>query len=225
MSDLSNNSIHKGYGYFEAIRSEVALELIRHNKHAFNLLYIIAYRANWRGDNFNPHRLQFGEAFLGDYEKYGMTEGQYRTAKKQLERHGFATFKATSMGTIAKLVDSRIFKINPPSKDGLKTINQRPRNESITTNLNLKTIKKETDKAYSTKEPSKLAAGQKELADRIEEMLGDQWVNDAGKWITRIKAQPKKCERVFAEVGNAIKENRINTTPAQYAEQIWKEFA
>ena len=71
----------------------------------------------------------------------------------------------------------------------------------------------------------KLSSGQKELADRIEAALGVQWTNDAGKWVNRIKATPGKCERVIAEVESAAKEIRIKTTPAQYAEQIWKEFA
>ena len=72
--------------------------------------------------------------------------------------------------------------------------------------------------------PNKLLPRQKELADRIETALGVQWVNDAGKWINRIKILPGKCERVFAEVESAAKELRIRTTPAQYAEQQWKEF-
>lgn len=73
--------------------------------------------------------------------------------------------------------------------------------------------------------PSKLDSGQKELADRMETALGVQWVNDAGKWVNRIKANFWKSERVIAEVESALKESRIKTTPAQYAEQIWKEFA
>ena len=71
----------------------------------------------------------------------------------------------------------------------------------------------------------KLSNRQKELADRIESALGVQWTNDAGKWINRIKANFGKSERVIAEVESALKESRIKTTPAQYAEQIWKEFA
>jgi hypothetical protein len=72
---------------------------------------------------------------------------------------------------------------------------------------------------------SKLSAEQKELADRMEAALGVQWMNDAGKWVNRIKKHFGKSERVTAEVESALKESRINTTPAQYAEQIWKEFA
>ena len=65
---------------------------------------------------------------------------------------------------------------------------------------------------------------QKEQADLIEQALAVQWVNDAGKWINRIKFEFKKSERVIAELLSAIKERRIKTTPAQYAEEIWKEF-
>jgi hypothetical protein len=72
---------------------------------------------------------------------------------------------------------------------------------------------------------SKLSSEQKKLADRMEAALGVQWVNDAGKWVNRIKKHFSKSERVTAEVESALKESRINTTPAQYAEQIWKEFA
>ena len=72
--------------------------------------------------------------------------------------------------------------------------------------------------------PSKLAAREKELADRIEAALGVQWTNDAGKWIGRIKCAPGKCERVFAEVESAAKESRIRTTPAAFAEDTWKRF-
>lgn len=71
----------------------------------------------------------------------------------------------------------------------------------------------------------KLAGFQKELADCFESFLGDQWVNDAGKWVNRIRSNAGKCERVIAEVRSAVVESRIKTTRAQYAEQIWKEFA
>jgi len=209
-------------GYFEATRSEDPLELIRLNPFAFILAYIIAHRANWRG-GFNRHNLEFGEAFLGDHAKCGMSERQYRTAKAQLAREGFATFKATTKGTIARLTDTTLFKINPPKGDGQATGRRQPADGQPTTNLNLKPVKQEIYKALSTK-ASKLSQLQKELANSIETALGDQWVNDAGKWIGRIKENAKKAERVISELLNAIKEGRIKTTPAQYAEQTWKDF-
>lgn len=82
---------------------------------------------------------------------------------------------------------------------------------------------------YSTKlirqrGATKLPPFKKDLADRIESALGDQWVNDAGKWVTRIKTEPRKAASVIAEVELAIKENRIDTTPAQFAEDVWPRF-
>ena len=78
-----------------------------------------------------------------------------------------------------------------------------------------------------TKAKKPLKGKQKELADRIQAALGEQWVNDAGKWITRIKTPAKfsTCESVTAELENAIKESRISTTPAQFAEDTWKHFS
>jgi len=209
-------------GYFEATRSEDALELIRLNPYAFTLAYVIAFRANWRG-GFNRHGCNFGEAFLGDFEKCGMSERNYRTAKKQLAGGNFAAFKPTSKGTIAWLTDTWLFKINPPKTGGQTADKRRTTGGQPTTNLNLKAGKQEIDKAFSTK-ATKLLIREKEQADRIESALGHQWTNDAGKWIGRIRSDPEKSDRVISEVISAIKERCINATPAQYAEQMWKEF-
>lgn len=72
----------------------------------------------------------------------------------------------------------------------------------------------------------KLTPEQTEVANRLQLMLGEQW-NDANgrKWLKRCRDERLKAERVVAEVEQASRETRINTTPAQYAEQIWKEFA
>ena len=70
----------------------------------------------------------------------------------------------------------------------------------------------------------KLSVAEKDLSDRIEFCMNGQWVNDAGKWINRIKQNFAKSERVIFEVESGLKEKRIRTTAAQYAEQIWKEF-
>jgi hypothetical protein len=95
----------------------VPLELIKLNSNAFLLAYIIAHRAHWRGE-FNQHGLANGEAFLGDYATCGMTERGYRTAKQQLEKFKFATFRATNKGTIGKLIDSRLFFFLDNQGDG-----------------------------------------------------------------------------------------------------------
>jgi hypothetical protein len=82
----------------------------------------------------------------------------------------------------------------------------------------------QTTKDNPTK-ASKLSGAQRELADRFEAALGDEWVNDAGKWINRIKVNASKCERVIGEVESAAKEDRIKTTAARFAEYTWKDFS
>jgi hypothetical protein len=98
--------------FIKAYRNPDALALLRSNKNAFCLLYVIALRARRCRDGFNEHHLAPGEAFLGDFESYGMTEKQYRVAKKFLQKHGYAAFRRASRGTVAKLIDSSIFDIN-----------------------------------------------------------------------------------------------------------------
>ena len=83
-----------------------------------------------------------------------------------------------------------------------------------------------SNKAYN-KGAIKLSAREWSLAHRFEVCLNGQWVNDAGKWVNRIKDRETfaKCERVVADMERAIKDDEITTSPAQYAEQRWKEFA
>jgi hypothetical protein len=102
-----------------------------------SLNYVIAVREEQRhlrgslaaGNRYN---LGMGEALLGDFEKCGMTEQEYRTAKAQLKKWEFATFKVTGRGTIAKLTDTRLFAItrlptngqnNTPLTDGQRSAN------------------------------------------------------------------------------------------------------
>jgi hypothetical protein len=96
---------------------------------------------------------------------------------------------------------------------------------ALTNLTNLTDLSKPTkpnDKA--SKAFAKLTEGQRGIVERCEFALGEQWTNDAGKWVVRIKSNIDKSARVIAEVENATKEGRVKTTPAQYAEQIWKEF-
>jgi hypothetical protein len=83
---------------------------------------------------------------------------------------------------------------------------------------------KKNNKASTPTKSKKFSKQQTELVIRIEAALGIEWENDRSKWLKRIKNEYAKAEHVIAEVDSAIKENRIQKTPARYAEQIWKEF-
>ena len=130
------------HGWFKASRHPDGMELLKSNPCAFSLSYVIARRARWR-KGFNPHSLELGESWLGDYKNYGMTEQQYRTGKTYLQKYGFATFRTTNRGTVGKLLDSRLFSIidgcdneqnnRPTTSNGTiqSTTNQEPRAENL----------------------------------------------------------------------------------------------
>jgi hypothetical protein len=143
-------------------RGEDGDELISANPMAFVLAAIIARRARF-SDGFNAHQLRPGEAILGDYRRYGMTEQMYRTAKGQLEKWGFATFRTTNKGTIASLTDTRLFEVsgaanneqaNTQTTDGQRTAND-PANGQATTNIdivsNIRRIKKDQNEKNDQK--------------------------------------------------------------------------
>ncbi len=133
-------------------RGKMTEELLQ-KPDCFTLLTQIALRAK-RSDDFNLHNLKIGESFIGDYQRAGLTEQRYRTAKNNLAKWGFATFKATNKGTVAKLTDTRVYDINENEINGQAneqltdkpTDEQRTTNEQPTTKKNYKNIIIKEDK-------------------------------------------------------------------------------
>jgi uncharacterized phage protein (TIGR02220 family) len=107
--------ISGGESYIKLMRSEDTAELIKHPRE-LALLTLIAYRAK-RTVCFSALGLEPGEALIGDHKSCGLTMRQYRTAKQNLEKWGFSTFKATNRGTIAKLINTNIYDINCEKSD------------------------------------------------------------------------------------------------------------
>ena len=69
--------------FLKFIPSEEAMYLARKHPNAFILLTFIAERA--RRENGYPDGLTIGQCHIGDFQSYGLTEKEYRTAKKILE--------------------------------------------------------------------------------------------------------------------------------------------
>jgi len=111
------------------MKNQHAFDLIKNRPTAFTLLSLIALRA--KRSNEEISELKIGQAYVGDYKSYGVTEQIYRTDKAMLESCKLATFKGTKKGTIATLLDKRLFDTN-------ENINQRTdkrdTNEIATTN-------------------------------------------------------------------------------------------
>lgn len=98
-------------GFIKLNRCEDTLELLLKEPNAFLLLCLIAYRAR-RNDKFNVKNLGPGEALIGDDGSCGLTTQMYRTAKEKLAEWNFVTFKTTNKGTVAKMIDTRVWDIN-----------------------------------------------------------------------------------------------------------------
>ena len=132
--------------YFRAIRGREGTELWKRHRAAFFLHYIIALRARV-APGFNQHGLEPGQSLIGDCKELGLTQAEYRTAKKILESNGFVTFKTTSRGTIATLTRESIFTICPEPNDEQNskrpTIDQQADDKRMTTNKNEENERKE----------------------------------------------------------------------------------
>lgn len=118
------------------------LALIIHRPTAFVLLALIVYRARKVLLDINDG-IEIGEAFIGDYEKYGATLQSYRTDKKYLEKFNIATFKATNRGTVAKIVNASIFDISRVSSTNKLTDKQQSNNMQSTTKQEVRSEIKE----------------------------------------------------------------------------------
>lgn len=137
----------KNDGFIKQMRSPEVDELLR-DPYAFVLLTQIARRSR-RTNSFNLHKLEPGEALIGDYQSVGLTEAKYRAAKRRLSEYGLATFKATNRGTIANLTNSVIYDVNVDGDndqdDRQTTKEQRSNNDQddrqTTTNKNVKNVK------------------------------------------------------------------------------------
>ena len=148
-------------GFIKLYRSEQAINL-QHNMCANHLLYVIALRASRSG---NPVLgLKPGDAMLGDYNNYGMSRQQYRTALKNLESWGYIKLNLTNKGAIASICNSAVYDINSdepnhqltikqPSTNHQLTIKQPSTNHQLTTNKNNKNIN--NDKNEIIKESKK----------------------------------------------------------------------
>lgn len=108
--------------FLKFIPSEEAMFLLMKKGHAFRLLTIIAEAA--RRYEGLPDGLHIGKCYIGGFENYDMTERNYRTAKKILEKRGHieivetcrsrkkSTDGTTTIGTRVKLKSVNVWEIN-----------------------------------------------------------------------------------------------------------------
>jgi hypothetical protein len=96
---------------FVKLQRTLDAEYLFRDPNAFTLLSCIAFRAWYTRGTLNPHGLTFGQAMLGDWREVGLSQKEYRCAKDRLVKKGLASFRGTKDGTIATLLDSRVYSI------------------------------------------------------------------------------------------------------------------
>lgn len=93
-------------------------ELVQKHHDEFLLMTIIAIRAK-RTLSTSQKGLQIGEALIS-HTSSGLTRKRYRISLRKLIQKQFVAIRRASKGTIAKLLNTKIYDINPegegPSK-------------------------------------------------------------------------------------------------------------
>jgi hypothetical protein len=111
---------------------------------AFLLLSQIARRA--RLTPCPVTGLEIGQAYIGDYRQAGIqSERKYRTAKNTLKTRGFSTFKATSKGTIATLLEQGIFSLSPVEATNTATGKRQANDRQATSKIECKNDRMKKD--------------------------------------------------------------------------------
>lgn len=225
-------------GFLMLRRTTEAFELLR-DTNAFVLLTVIALRAQRTGA-FNIHGLQSGQALLGDHDRYGMSLQQYRSAKARLQRWGFARFQSTSRGTVATLLDTRVYDIHEtpaqPADDNPATPSPQSANEPATTTKNEKNENKEKKYPDDSDKGKKYCDGSDELKKypdnsdelRLSQLLLDlirrrkpdlrppdldRWAQGVAGMIRRDGRRPERIEAVirWCQQDQFWKNNILNT--------------
>lgn len=233
MSDTPTTLESKGVGWFRAMRGPEPLELIKSNPLAYILAAVIAHRGQF-SVGFNRYGLALGEALLGDHRNYGMSAREYRTAKQQLQKWGFATFKATNKGTVAKLADTRlfaIFRLEADNQDATRPTSKRQASDNYQERKNEKNVQDDSFRAgIVLKVESHRPEGQREpdwhglsLNQKLLKVLGNAEMGRCGdRWLKRASEQPSRLAEVIDAMRANLNEGAIIKNRGGYAEQLWK---
>lgn len=160
--------------FIKFIPSQEAMFLVTHKnpayQNAFRLLTIIAERA--RRYDGHPDGLKIGQCHLGNWAEYGMSEQNYKTAKKILERMQLikiietnrtrkkVTTGVTTEGTLVELCSTTVYDINVQdgndSSNDCLTTGQRLPNDKLRKKKKEKKEKEEQPLTPSLPIPSKI---------------------------------------------------------------------
>lgn len=114
-------------GWIAMNRTEESERLQERHPTAFLLACQVARRARWQHGRCAITGLDHGQAMVGDWKRAGLkSEKSYVHAKMVLQRAGLVEFRGTNRGTVATLMDARIFQLDPTAR-GEQTVEQEGR--------------------------------------------------------------------------------------------------
>jgi len=138
--------------YFKAYRSKNFAELLRAYPNAFLLFTLVAYSA--KRSESTVSMLQVGQCYV-NHINCGLSEQEYRTAKKVLTKLKLCKFKATNKTTVATILVNDIYNINSETSNGHATgknsqnvENATGKNYKITKKINKEQRTEELDNEY-----------------------------------------------------------------------------
>lgn len=138
-------------------------DLIESRPTAFCLFTLIVARARRTPNKING--LDSGEAYIGDHKKYGVSRQVYRSDLNCLKSTNWITFRSTTKGTIAKVVNTDIFDLNI-SEDNQQNSHQSNQQPTIKQPLtkNVKNVKITQSVKANTSSKEKTVSSYKSVA-------------------------------------------------------------
>tara|TARA_Y100001963_G_scaffold160156_1_gene268415 strand:- start:4325 stop:5026 length:702 start_codon:yes stop_codon:yes gene_type:complete len=188
-------------GFIKYMRSEEAEFLLKY-PNANHLFMVMAFRA--RRTDHPMNGLKAGQCFLGDYSSIGMTERQYRTAKKQLSDWNLATFKGTNKGTVGTILNTRVYDINEELRDEQEvtkeTSKRRASDEQATTNKESNNVKNKESLDWSALQMSEQEIKEiKQLRRNAKAVVTQRVINDLSKQFEKSRARGYTNEDILLE--------------------------
>lgn len=132
--------------FVKMMRSE-AYESLSQYPYANHMLNIIAMRARRKPDLIKG--LETGEAIISA-SSLGLTDSQYRHAKKQLTEWKLCSFRATNKFTCGKLLNSTVYDINAKTNDEQVTDEQQDEQQADDDKQRKKELKNVIMEEYNT---------------------------------------------------------------------------
>lgn len=169
-------------GWIAMNRTDESERLQERHPAAFLLACQVARRARWQHSRCTITGLAYGQAMVGDWKRAGLkSEKSYVHAKGVLQRAGLVEFKGTNRGTVATLMDARIFQLDPTAR-GEQTGGQEGDEKGkvkgerkVRLGASKKTERSQTEERETTPPLALVGSASECESDPIEDAVAEIW--------------------------------------------------